>query len=100
MEKVEAKLRARPIGNWGGGERWRARRSSCDGNGAGGCDGGCAGAKKEAEEMKMACAGQCGRARGVIRRALAWLGRTGQGAGDTRRASAPRGTRALKPVDH
>ena len=59
-----------------------------------------AAAAKEAEKMKMASAGQCGRAHGMLRRALAWLGRMGQGAGDARRASAPRGAWALKPVGH
>ena len=96
VEKGEVELRARPIKNWGGGERWRARRSSCDGNGAGGCDGGCAGAKKGAKEIKMASMGQCGRAQGVIRRALAWLGHTGQGTGDTRRSPPPRGSHPLR----
>ena len=37
---------------------------------------------------------------GALRRALAWLGRTGQGAGEARHASAPRGIRALTPVGH
>ena len=49
VEKDEAELRARPIGEWGGGERGRARRSSCDGNGDCSCYGGCAEAKEEAE---------------------------------------------------
>ena len=49
VEKGEAELRAWSIGEWGGGERGRARRSNCDGNGDGGCYGGCAEAKEEAE---------------------------------------------------
>ena len=65
VEKVEAELLARPIGNWGGGECWRAWWSSYDGNGAGGCGGGYAGAKKETEN-EVESAGLCGRARGLL----------------------------------
>ena len=49
VEKGEAELRAWSIGEWGGGERGRARRSSCDDNGDGGCYGGCAEVQEEAE---------------------------------------------------
>ena len=34
MGMVEVELRARLIGEWSGGERRRARRSVCDGDGA------------------------------------------------------------------
>ena len=37
--------------------------------------------------MEMASAAQCGWVLGALRRALAWLGRTGQGAGDARPAA-------------
>ena len=37
--------------------------------------------------MEMVSAAQCGRVLGALRRALAWLGRTGQGAGDARPAA-------------
>ena len=50
VEKGEAELRARPIGEWGGGERGQARRSSCDGSGDGGSCGGCAEVKEEARK--------------------------------------------------
>ena len=73
VEKGEAELRARPIGEWGGGERGRARRSSCDGNGDGGCYDGCAEVKEEAENengstgMERARAGLV-----VVRSGLSW----------------------------
>ena len=37
--------------------------------------------------MEMVSEAQCGRVLGALRRALAWLGRTGQGAGDVRPAT-------------
>ena len=45
--------------------------------------------------MEMVSAAQCERVLGALRRALAWLGRTGQGAGDARPCLPPHGTRAL-----
>ena len=61
VEKGEAELRVRPIGEWGGGEHGRARRSSYDGSG----DGGCAEAKEEARN-ENGSARQCGRACGLL----------------------------------
>jgi len=74
-------------GDGGGGEKL----GCCCGASAG--DGG-------GRKMEMVSAAQCGRVLGALRRALAWLGRTGQGTGDARRASAPCGIQALKLVGH
>ena len=45
--------------------------------------------------MEMVSAAQYGRVLGALRRALAWLGHTGQGADDARPCLPPRGARAL-----
>ena len=45
--------------------------------------------------MQMASAALCGRVLGALRRVPAWLGRTGQGAGDARPCLPPHGARAL-----
>ena len=100
VEKGEAELRARPIGEWGSSERGQAWRSSCDGSGDGGCCGGCAEAKEEAENengsagMERASAGLV-----VVRSSPSWL----RGAGRQRRATspaAPHGGPSLLPVGH
>ena len=61
-------------GDGGGGEKL----DCCCGASAG--DGG-------GRKMEMVSAAQCGWVLGALRRALAWLGRTGQGAGDARPAA-------------
>ena len=48
VEKGDAELRARLIGEWGGGEHRRAQRSSYDGSGDDGCCGGCTDVKEKA----------------------------------------------------
>ena len=57
----------------------------------------------EGQKNEMGARGSSGRGQGVIRHALAWLGHTGQGAGDTwpgagstRRASSADG----RPLNH
>jgi len=59
----------------------------------------------EGQKNEMGARGLSGRGQGVIRRALAWLGRTGQGAGDarpaagsTRRASSADGQPLNRPI--
>ena len=79
VEKGEAELRAWSIGEWGGGERGRARQSSYDGNGDGGCYGGCAEAKESENEMEEG------------RRTL--LGRWRRARGGRGRPGLPRGVR-------
>jgi len=69
-------------GDGGGGEKL----GCCCGASAG--DGG-------GRKMEMVSAAQCGWVLGALRRALAWLGRTGQGAGDARPCLPPHGARAL-----
>ena len=62
---VEAKLQARLIGEWSGGERRRARWSVCDGDGA-------VDARRlrcgegESQKSEMGSAGQCGRVLGLM----------------------------------
>ena len=76
-EKGEVELRARPIGEWGGGERGRARRSSCDGNGVAGARRLRCGEEKPRRSKNGARmgAGERWRVEGALRPALAALGR-------------------------
>ena len=80
-------------------EERRGQPVTGNGDGEGSwCRGCCCGALADdgGRKMEMASAAQCGRVLGALRRALAWLGRTGQGAGDARPAVGS--TRRAKPA--
>ena len=57
-------------------------------------------ARKETEAMQMGCVAECGRVLAVLRRALACLGHTRQGAGDARRSLATTRQLGSEPVGH
>ena len=103
VEKGDAELRARPIGEWGGDQHGRVRRSSCNGNGDGGCCGGCAEAKEEVENEMGARdgVGECGACCSALWPIVATRGRVptthGFASGSTRRPKPAVG-RPLKPV--
>ena len=71
--------------------RRKASRVAGNGDGGGGeklgCCYGASAGDGGGRKMEMVSAAQCGWVLGALRRALAWLGRTGQGAGDARPAA-------------
>ena len=84
------------------GDKTRACAGYGDGRGGEklGCCCGASAGDGGGRKMEMVSAAQCGRVLGALRRALAWLGRTGQDAGDARPLRTSTRRAGSVPVGH